>query len=311
MKPPRDLRVVYQETMHELLGQNPDIVLLEADLSSAITTNKIDARFSNRIINCGIQEANMMGVAAGLNVSGLKPYVHSFAPFVSRRAYDQVFLSIGYAKRDVFILGSDGGISTEHNGGTHMSFEDIALMRAIPGSTVLEMSDDIMFEHILKQSLSFKGLTYVRIKRRGMKRLYPEDATFEIGKGNVIKDGCDATIIATGIMLEEVLNAHEQLKAHGIDAAIIDMFSIKPIDKSLLFQYAEKTGLIITAENHNLVGGLFSAVTEALSPHKIAIIDGIGVKESFGQVGLTPYLKETYHLTAEAIVKKVLSYKNH
>ncbi len=303
----KDLRTIYTETMASLMARDESIVLLEADLASAITTHQMSERYQERIINCGIQEANMIGSAAGLSVVGLKPYVHSFAPFVTRRAYDQVFLSIGYAKQNVVIIGSDGGVSAEHNGGTHMPFEDIALMRAIPNSTVLEMSDAVMFKDILTQSTMFNGLTYIRIKRKAMRAIYREGTTFKIGTGKVLKEGHDAVIVATGIMLEEALNAAEICAEQGYSVAVIDMFSIKPLDHDLLKRYAKLTGHVITAENHNLVGGLHAAVCESLAGEKDIVIDGIGVDEAFGQVGLTPYLKAVYHLTAQDIANKILT----
>ena len=301
-----ELRTVYAKTLAELVESDDQVVALEADLSSASTTSKIMELYPNRIINCGIQEANMIGVAAGLSLIGMKPFVHSFAPFVSRRPYDQVFLSLGYAKLSATIIGSDGGVSAEHNGGTHMPFEDIALYRAIPNATVMEMSDAVMFENILKQSKDRKGLNYIRITRKDMLAIYEKGSSFEIGKGIVLKDGFDVTIISTGILLEEALKAHDMLKEKGIHAAVLDLFTIKPIDHELLLKYAKKTSLIVTVENHNIIGGLYSAVSESLSPVYPTKIIPIGVKEQFGQVGLRPYLKEFYGLTAKHIVDLVI-----
>jgi len=300
------LRAVYANTMAELMKTDDDVVLLEADLSSASTTVKKTKDFPNRIINCGIQEANMIGVAAGLSLVGMKPFVHSFAPFVSRRPYDQVFLSLGYAQLSATIIGSDGGVAAEHNGGTHMPFEDVALYRAIPHATVMEMSDAVMFEDILRQLKDRKGLHYVRITRKEVKALYAPGSTFEIGKGIVLKDGTDVTIVATGLLLEEALLAHEMLKEKGISAAVLDLFTIKPIDQALLVEYAKKTKFMVTAENHNVIGGLFSAVTESLAQVHPTKVLPIGVKEQFGQVGLKPYLKKFYGLTANDIVELVL-----
>ncbi len=300
------LRAVYANTMAELMKTDENIVLLEADLSSASTTVKKTKDFPNRIINCGIQEANMIGVAAGLSLIGMKPFVHSFAPFVSRRPYDQVFLSLGYAKLSATIIGSDGGVAAEHNGGTHMPFEDVALYRAIPHATVMEMSDAVMFDDILRQLKDRKGLHYVRITRKEVKALYAPGSTFEIGKGIVLKDGTDVTIVATGLLLEEALLAHEMLKEKGISAAVLDLFTIKPIDQELLVEYAKKTKFMVTAENHNVIGGLFSAVTESLAQVYPTKVLPIGVKEQFGQVGLKPYLKKFYGLTANDIVELVL-----
>jgi transketolase len=302
-----ELRTVYANTIAEFIKKDDRVVALEADLSSASTTSKIMEKYPNRIINCGIQEANMIGVAAGLSLIGMRPFVHSFAPFVSRRPFDQVFLSLGYAKLSATIIGSDGGVAAEHNGGTHMPFEDLALYRAIPNATVMEMSDAVMFEDILEQVREKEGLNYIRITRKSMRAIYQKGSTFKIGKGIVLRDGSDVTIIATGLLLEEALKAHDILKEKGIHAAVLDLFTIKPIDEELLIKYAKKTPLIVTAENHNIVGGLYSAVSECLSQIEPVKILPIGVNESFGQVGLIPYLKSYYGLTAEHIVEKVLN----
>lgn len=303
-----ELRSVYANMIAEFIDNDDQVVALEADLSSASTTFNIMEKYPNRVINCGIQEANMIGVAAGLSLIGMKPFVHSFAPFVSRRPFDQVFLSLGYAQLSATIIGSDGGVAAEHNGGTHMPFEDLALYRAIPHATVMEMSDAVMFEDILKQVKDRKGLHYLRITRKSMQAIYEKGSNFEIGKGIVLRDGSDVTIVATGLLLEEALKAHEILKEKGIHAAVLDLFTIKPIDEQLLIKYAKKTSLIVTAENHNIIGGLYSAVSECLAQVEPVKILPVGVKEQFGQVGLIPYLKAYYGLTADHIVEVVLNH---
>jgi transketolase len=301
----RELRKVYASTLLDMMEQDENVVALEADLMSAITTKSVQDKYRDRLINCGIQEANMMGVAAGLSVTGMIPFVHSFGIFVTRRAYDQLFLSLGYAQLNARIIGSDAGVTAQHNGGTHMPFEDLALVNAIPNSIVLEMSDDTMFEKVLKQTKDEYGLYYFRIVRKEMRKLYHDDQTFTVGKGIVLEDGNDATIVASGIMVEEALKAREILKKDGIDAAVIDMFTIKPIDEDLLVKYAKKTKLVVTAENHNVNGGLGSMVTQCISEKAPVKMRHIGVKESFGQVGTKDYLQKVYHLTAEDIVDAV------
>lgn len=300
-----EMRAAYNNTMIFLAKGNSNIVLVEADLMGAIKTNGFMKAFPDRFVNVGIMEQNMMGVAAGLSLCGLSPYVHTFGPFATRRCFDQVFLSIGYAKLDVKIIGSDAGISASHNGGTHMPFEDLGLMRLIPDAIVLEMSDHVMFQDILTKTQFLKGLFYIRIVRKQMTQIYEEGSTFEIGKGIVLKEGLDATIIATGIMLKEALIAHDILKKQGIHVSVIDMFTIKPIDKELLIEYAKKTKFIVTCDNHNIIGGLGSAVIEALSEDYPTKVIRIGVKESFGQVGPQEFLQAEYHLSAQDIVNKV------
>jgi len=302
----RELRKVYASTLIEMMEEDQKVVALEADLMSAITTKSVQDTYRDRLINCGIQEANMMGVAAGLSVTGMLPFVHSFGIFVTRRAYDQLFLSLGYAQLNARIIGSDAGVTAQHNGGTHMPFEDLALVNAIPNSIVLEMSDDTMFEKLLKQTKDDYGLYYFRIVRKEMRKLYKEDQNFEVGKGIVLEDGKDATIVASGIMVEEALKARELLAKEGVDAAVIDMFTIKPIDEDLLVEYANKTNLVVTAENHNANGGLGAMVTQCLSEKAPVKMRHIAVKESFGQVGTKDYLQKVYHLTAEDIKDAVL-----
>lgn len=297
----RELRKVYASSLVKMMEEDDRVVALEADLMSAITTNSVQAAYKDRLVNCGVQEANMMGVAAGLSVTGMIPFVHSFGIFVTRRAYDQLFLSLGYAQLNARIIGSDAGVTAQHNGGTHMPFEDLALVNAIPNSIVLEMSDDTMFEKLLEQTKDAYGLYYFRIVRKQMRKLYGEDQDFQVGKGIVLEDGKDATIVASGIMVEEALKARELLKEDGIDAAVIDMFTIKPIDEDLLVEYANKTKLVVTAENHNVNGGLGSMVTQVVSEKAPVKMRHIGVKESFGQVGTKDYLQEVYKLRAEDI----------
>ncbi|AIO18581.1 1-deoxy-D-xylulose-5-phosphate synthase [Candidatus Izimaplasma bacterium HR1] len=301
---PVELRNVYAETLNEIIADNKKVMALEADLVGAIKTGPVAEKNPNNFINCGIMEANMVGVASGLSVRGLVPYMHTFGPFATRRCYDQLFLSIGYSGLNLKVIGSDAGVSAQHNGGTHMPFEDLGLMRLIPEATVMVMSDHVMFKDILKQTSKIHGLQYIRIVRKNMAQLYAEGSSFEIGKGIVLKEGTDATIIANGIMLEEALGAREILAKEGISAAVIDMFTIKPIDQSLLLEYAKKTKLIVTAENHNVIGGLGSAVLEALETETVKV-KRIGVQDRYGQVGTQDFLQKEYNLTKEDIVKAV------
>ncbi|MBN2604967.1 MAG: transketolase family protein [Bacilli bacterium] len=300
----QELRSTYAETLGELIAENKKIVALEADLMGAIKTKSVQDAYPNNFVNCGIMEANMVGVASGLSVRGFTPFMHTFGPFATRRCFDQLFLSIGYSKLTLKVIGSDAGVSAAHNGGTHMPFEDLGLARLIPNSTVLEMSDHIMFKDILKQVSSLPGLHYIRMVRKAMDQLYREDSTFEIGKGIVLRDGSDCTIIATGIMLIEAIKARELLASEGISAAVIDMFTIKPIDQKLLIEYAKKTKLLVTAENHNIIGGLGSSVLEALALEQVRVAR-VGVLDRFGQVGTQDFLQEEYNLTALDIVKAV------
>lgn len=304
-----EMRKVYADTILELAKNNQNIYSLDADLMGAISTNKIQSEIPNQIINCGIMEAHMVGVAAGLSLTGKVPFIHSFAQFVTRRTYDQLFLSTGYAKLNVKILGSDAGVTAEFNGGTHMPFEDLGLMRLIPNAVVYEVSDSTMLRYLLKKVASEYGVHYIRTIRKAAVKLYDENETFEEGKGKVLREGKDITLIASGIMVAESLKAAEILAEQGIEASVIDMYSIKPIDKDLIVEYAQKTKAIVTAENHNVIGGLGSAVAEVLGEHCPTPLRRIGVKEQFGQVGQAPYLKEVFELTADDIVKAAKSLK--
>lgn len=299
-----EMREAYARTLIELAQANPEVVVLEADLMSAISTQIFKSSCPNQFINCGIMEANMMGVAAGLSLTGKIPFLHTFASFATRRAFDQLFISGAYAKLNLKILGSDAGVTSEHNGGTHMPFEDVGLVRMIPHATVMEMSDATMLSSILRQVERLYGIHYIRTIRKKAVRIYDQAETFEIGKGKVLRNGSDVTLIATGIMVAEALRAADQLARDGIDAAVIDMFTIKPIDREQLVAFAERTGAIVTAENHNRINGLGSAVAEVLSECRPTPMERVGVDERFGQVGTTDYLKQVYGLTCKDMAEK-------
>lgn len=299
-----ELRKVYSKTLKEMIEKDKNVVVLEADLSEAISTNSLSN--SENYINCGIMEANMIGVASGLSLLGYVPFVHTFAPFATRRAFDQIFLSGAYAKNNLKILGSDPGIYTQHNGGTHTSFEDIALMRTIPNATVMSISDCNMFKSILMQIKDLYGVHYMSVTRKGSYKLYDENEKFEIGKAKILKEGKDITIIACGSMVVEALKASDELEKQGIFATVIDMFTIKPLDKDIIIKYGKNTKGIVTVENHSIIGGLGSAVAEVIAENSLCPMVRVGVEDKFGQVGTLEYLQEFYELTAEKIIKKSL-----
>jgi transketolase len=305
-----EMRQVYANTILELAKNNPNVMALEADLMSAISTNKINGQIPKQLINCGIMEANMVGVAAGLALTGKIPFLHTFAQFATRRAFDQLFVSGAYAKLNLKILGSDSGVTAEHNGGTHMAFEDLGLVRLIPNAHVFEVSDATMLGYMLRKVEKEYGIHYIRTIRKNAVKLYDENEVFETGKGKVLREGDDVSLIASGIMVAESLKAADRLHEMGIDASVIDMYSIKPIDKDLIVKYAAKTKAVVTAENHNIIGGLGSAVAEVLSEHCPTRMRRVGVKEQFGQVGKADYLKEFYKLTEKDIVDAVKELKN-
>lgn len=301
-----EMRKVYCQTLIELAKKNKQIVVLDADLMSSMGMIPFLKEFPERTFNCGVQEANMIGVAAGLSITGKIPYSHTFGTFATRRCYDQIFLSGAYAKANVRIIGSDPGVTAAYNGGTHMPFEDLGIMRNIPEMTIIIPTDSIMLRNIIKQVAELFGMFYIRLLRKNAIKIYEKGSTFEIGKAVKLKDGKDVTIIANGIMVAEALNAAHMLEERGISTRVLDMFTLKPIDKEEIIKCAKETGAIVTAENHNIINGLGSAVAEVLVENVPTPMERIGVKDLFGEVGPVDYLKERFELTASDIVKKVI-----
>ena len=286
-----------------LIEAHDDYVYLDADLMSCIGTAKYAKAHPDRCINVGIAEANMIGIAAGLFAAGFKPICHTFGPFASRRCYDQVFLSGAYAHNDITIIGTDPGVTAAMNGGTHMPFEDVALYRAIPGATIVDPADTAQMASIFPQLIEREGVKYCRCNRKSNDRIYEDGAEFEIGKGVVLREGTDVTLIAAGFMVGRALKAAEILAGKGIEAAVIDMFTIKPLDEDLVVEYAEKTGAVVTVENHNAIGGLYSAVAEVLAAQCPPRMGRVAVEDTFGEVGPVDYLAERFGLTVEHIVE--------
>ncbi|MDD2534197.1 MAG: transketolase C-terminal domain-containing protein [Eubacteriales bacterium] len=303
-KEKRAMKDVFGATVAKM-GEDPKFVYLDADLMSSIGTKKWADAHPTQAYNVGVSEANLAGMAAGLASSGLKPLAHTFGPFASRRCYDQVYLSIGYTKNDVIMIGSDAGVTAAYNGGTHMPFEDMALYRAIPHATVIDVTDSAMLENVLPKLLDMKGLKYVRLGRKEVLGVYEAGADFEVGKAALVKDGSDVAIIACGIMVAEALKAAAVLEAEGIKALVLDMFTVKPIDAEAVIAAAKKTGAIVTAENHNVIGGLGSAVADVLVKNTPVPMEMVGVQDEFGQVGPQDFLQNFYGLTSEVIVEKV------
>ncbi|MBT3319474.1 MAG: transketolase family protein [Clostridia bacterium] len=294
----------YLDTLLELARSDESVMSLEADLMKSIGVKFIE-KFPKRTINCGIAEANMVGVATGLGAVGMKAYTHTFAPFLTRRAYDQIFITTAYGKGNVKLIGSDPGITAAYNGGTHMPFEDAGLLRMVPDAIVIDISDSTMLKCVLKDIKDIFGVQYVRMPRCAVDKIYACDSVFDIGKGIVLKDGTDATIIASGILVSEALDAAHQLEQEGISARVVDMFTWKPIDKDLIVKCAKETGAIVTAENHNIVNGLGSAVAEVLGENSPVIMSRIGCKDRFGEVGSKEYLMDEFEMTADDIAKQV------
>ena len=305
----RELRDCVVETLQELMKDDDKITALEADLGGASGFTKIKKTNPERFIQCGNAEANMMGVAAGLSLTGFKPFTHTFAPFATRRVFDQLFLSGAYAGNTINVYGSDPGFSVASNGGTHTAWEDVALIREIPGAVICDPADDVQMEWIIKEFLKMEGIHYVRSNRKAVRNVYKKGSSFKIGQGNILKEGKDILIIAAGQLVSEALDCAEELEKEGYSVEVIDMFTIKPLDEKLLIKEAKGKSKIVTIENHSIYGGLGSAVSEVIAENGISVpVKRIGVKEKFGQVGTAEFLQEEFGLTAKQIKETICQF---
>ena len=296
----------YGNALVELGATCPDLVVLDADLSGATKTGVFKKAFPERHINCGIAEGNMMTVAAGIATTGKVPFASSFAMFAAGRAFEQVRNSIGYPHLNVKIGATHAGISVGEDGATHQCNEDIALMRAIPGMVVINPADDIEAKAAVKAAYEYVGPVYLRFGRLAVPVINDNaDYKFEIGKGIVLREGKDVAIIATGLEVGESLAAAEMLAADGIDAKVINIHTIKPLDEELVIAAAKETGKVVTVEEHSVIGGLGSAVAEVLSEKAPTKMLKIGVNDTFGESGPAVALIKKYGLDAESIYKKV------
>ena len=301
----RAFKEVLGETIQRLAEADPDVVYLDADLMGCINMAGWTGEHPDRAVNCGIAEANMIGIAAGMSAVGWKPIVHTFGCFASRRCYDQIFLSGGYAGNSVTVIGTDPGVCAAFNGGTHMPFEDMALYRAIPGAYVFDITDEAMLEGVLPQCVDLPGVKYLRVGRKSSPKVYEKGVRPEIGKGIVVTEkGQDAVIFACGLMVAKALEAAEILEREGIRIAVVDLFTVKPLDEELVAAYAERTGAAVTAENHNKIGGLYSAVSEVLGRRCPIPVEYVAVEDEFGEVGPQDYLEERFGLTAAHLAEK-------
>ncbi len=299
----RQLRDIYVDLLIHYAELNPNIVIVEADLMKALKTTLFAEKFPDRAVNVGVAEANMIGVAAGLANMGKLPFTHTFTPFATRRVFDQVTLSIAYAKLNVKMCGSDPGVMAQLNGGTHMSLEDVGLMRNLPGMTIVEPVDGVQLEQLFPQILNHPGPVYIRLLRQEFDPIYELGTQFTLGKATTIISGKDVSIFATGIMVKEALDAQKILASEGISASVINIHTIKPIDQEAIINEAKKTHAVVVAENHNIINGLGSAVAEVLSEHYPVIMERVGVMDHFGEVGKKDFLMEKFGLKAKNIVE--------
>lgn len=299
------MRDVLAKTLIELAKENENIVVLDADLIGASGLKAFQKAFPERTFDCGIQEGNMVGVAAGLSENGLIPFTHTFSCFAGRKCIDQAFLSASYAGLNIKMIGSDGAVTATTNGGSHQGMEDMGIFRNLNNITIVEPTDANMLRALLPAIVDSYGVFYIRQFRRCTDAVYTEDSTFTLGKGNLLRDGSDATIIAAGIEVPEALKAAELLAEEGLQIRVVDMFTWKPLDEELIVDCASKTGAIVTAENHCLATGLGSAVASVVTKTVPVPMEMIGVDEQYGEVGDLSYLMKKFNLTAEDIAAKV------
>ncbi len=299
----KEMRQVLANTLAEMANTDKRIVVLEADLMGCHATKVFKEAHPESFINIGIAEANLIGVAAGMSAMGKIPFAYSFAPFTTRRCYDQIFISVAYAKQNVKIVGSDPGVTAEANGGTHMPFEDMSIMRAIPKMVCFEPTDAAMLAAAIPQIINYPGAVYIRLFRKKADHIFDALPDFKLGKAVKVADGKDVTLIASGIMVSRAVAAAEQLKAEGISAAVLNIHTWEPIDEEAIVTAVKETGALVTCENHSTYGGLGSAVAEVVVEKCPAPMEMVGVKNCFGEVGKNAYLSETFHLTTVDIIE--------
>ncbi len=304
-----EMRQVYCNKLIELARKNKDIVILEADLMKGSGTTRFFEEFPDRAFDVGVAEANMVTVAAGMSTYGKIPFCTTFAPFATRRCYDQNFISVAYSKRNVKIVGTDPGIAAELNGGTHMPFEDMGIMRNIPEMVIVEPTDTAMLGELMPQIAEYQGAVYMRMFRKKTRKVYDESEEFDLFRAKQIKKGKDCVIICSGIMVSKAIEAEKRLREKGYDVGILNIATWKPIDKDAIIENAEYAGAIVTAENHSIINGLGSAVAEVVVENKLVPMARIGVQDEFGEVGMMDYLEKRYKMSdvdiEEAVIKTI------
>lgn len=299
-------RQSYGEALAELGKENPNIVVLDADLSTATKTNIFAKEFPERFFDMGIAEQNLVSTAAGMSTCGKIPYVSTFAVFAAGRAYDQIRNSVCYPKLNVKICATHAGITVGEDGATHQMIEDISLMRTLPNMTVISTSDDIQTKWAVKEISKINGPVYLRLARLSTPIIYSENQKFEIGKAVQIGEGTDGTVFATGVTVAEAIKAKEDLKQKGINIRVVDVHTIKPIDKETIIKCAKETQKLISIEDHNIIGGIGSAISEVLTDEYPAKLIRLGIKDTFGKSGKAEELMKYFKITAEDIVEKMI-----
>ena len=298
-------RESFGKALVELGKENKDVIVLTADLAGATKTSLFEKEFPDRFINVGIAEQNLIGISAGLATTGKIPFASTFAMFAAGRAYDQIRNSVAYPKLNVKICGTHAGVTVGEDGATHQMLEDLSLMRSIPNMTVLCPSDDTQTKWAIKEMAKFDGPVYIRLARVATPIIYDENQKFEIGKMVQIGDGTDATIFATGVEVAETLKAQEELEKENINIRVVDVHTIKPIDREMIVKCAKETKKIITIEDHSIIGGLGTAICEVLSEEYPTKVIRMGMNDKFGKSGKAEQLLKYFKLDSQAIIEKV------
>ena len=299
-----ELRKRYVDGLARLMKDNDKIFVLDADLAGAGGTKPLYKEFPNRTVDVGIAEANMACIATGLAASGFVPIIHSFAPFTCRRIFDQIAVSVCYSEQNVKIIGFDPGVHTTYNGGTHMCFEDVASLRALPNIAVLDIVDGVQLEKALPYIVEHNGPMYLRFVRKQTEELFDDSYEFHFGKADKLMSGKDITIVASGTSLIDANEAAKLLKKDGVSVELLGIHTIKPLDEQAIIKSAKKTGAVLTVENHSIHGGLYGAVTETLSANCPTLCDAVAVRDKLTQVGSLNDLKRDYGLTVDDIVAR-------
>jgi transketolase len=306
-------RDAYGKALVALGAENPDVVALDADLSKSTKTADFAKHYPERFFNMGVAEQNLMGTAAGLAAAGKIPFASTFAIFATGRAFEQIRNSIAYPKLNVKIAATHAGITVGEDGGSHQSVEDVAVMRSVPNMTILVPADGEETRQVIKAAARYKGPVYIRMGRLDVPLLFGGDYHFEIGKANILRDGSDAAIMANGIMVAIAMEAAEELSALGIKVSVVNVASVKPLDLATIIQVAQKTKAVVSAEEHNIIGGLGSAIAEVLAENAPTPMVRVGILDTFGESGRPQELMEKYGLTKASLIEavhKVLTRKN-
>jgi transketolase len=305
-----EFRQAIAKKLSELMKEDSSICVLDADLSKPNGTQPLYKEFPDRCFDVGIQEANMVSVAAGLSAYGMKPIVFTFTPFATRRVCDQIAISVCYAKQNVKIVGTDPGLTAELNGGTHMSMEDIGVVRSIPTMAIFDAVDANQLLQAMPQIMNYPGPMYIRTPRKSRPDVFDENYKFQLFKSDVVKEGKDVTLIASGTMVYEAVEASKILNEQNVSCEVISLNMVKPLDEDTLLKSIKKTNHVVVCENHNVVGGVTSAISELLCEKYPCRVEHVGIEDVFGQVGKYDDLLKAYHMTKEDIVKKVLKSLN-